>query len=424
MSLQFSIISRVQNLGYNQSMETQRLKNNRVLYAFYEKLLSISTTLLLFYNILRKSPRNSCVYILHQGGFGNIPMQADLFLRYKCKEGYVALLYTPGRHNPTIRKLYSHRLFAINRSRLFWKFREERVAVELSAIRWLKCIFSIALLRRSIWQLSDIKPIAHNLGINVDGESRFWPQKLWYLSAPRSHEFTPDVRYCFPEEYRIIEERVPGKSCALYLRKKGSPKKFSDFSRNGKTLAEYKLLIEELACLDRVILLYGDVTDSEIESCTQSEVVITYKKMGIKKHVWDVLAPLFSDFTIGSSGGGLQVPISAGKKILLLDAFGYWNWFPNTLHSFKTVVDHDGVTINPINYLIHDNEMSLLESLIVQLSPPALDIRILHEFLPLLQNWPSIDNFTRKIQHESLVHYAPGALISKEWKKWNHILQK
>lgn len=393
----------------------------RILHAIYGFLILLSVFYLLITNILKKSPRKSQVFIIHQGGFGNIPMQSDLFLRYITHQGYIALLFSPNRHNPTIQRIYGKQFFVINRASFSTKFQGESLSVELRAIALLKFVLSFGWAKRTIWQLHDLKQKAIPFGIDTQEPFQFWRQKLWYLSAKDYRTSDLNVQNYFSAEFQLLRGAFSGRVCSLYLRKKGSPEKLSNFWRSGKSLYEYDPMLTELKKLKFSTLVYGDVDDLELDFCTRFMEVFSYRDLGIEKEIWNIIAPIFAEFTIGNSGGGLQIPISFGRKILLIDAFGYWNWFPNTLHSFKSIFDSSGNLINPYKYLINDQEFGELESFEIRLSHPLLDIRILHEFLSLFPKWPKVDEFAAPIQKNSLVHHAPGAVISREWLKWNRI---
>lgn len=384
----------------------------------FEIALTAYYSIILVLKIIYRTPNLSQIYIFHLGGFGNTLMQTDLYLRYICKSGFVVMLYSKNRHNVIIQNLYENKFILVRRPLSWCNLDYERPNIELRVIKIVKKILFVGISRRNIWQLSDLKPIARIHGINTNEVLAHWRQKLWYMSVS-GKKFERSINNKFFElEINLMRKKISGRVCSIYLRNKGSLSDFKSHARNGKSLTEYIPLIEELIRLNFTIFLYGDITTSEITSLSGFQKVFTYKNMKLNKSIWDIFAPFYSEFTIGSSGGGLQIPISLGKKILLLDGFGYWNWFPNTLHSFKLILGKNGTILNPLKYLHDDLNFDLVRSLVVKNSPSELDLRVLHEFIEYLRNWPTVDSYTRKIQVESLVHFAPGAIISREWMNW------
>lgn len=378
--------------------------------------------LVLFIVALTKTPRGSTIYILHMGGFGNIVNQADTFFSNVDKNGFIICLYTPMRHNPEVKRLYGTRFLLVNRGAIIKGFRYENKVIECSAISKVKKLLSRSFLTRSLCQLQDLKHIAMKKGIDVNDEGwGFWKSKLWFINLPRDNASVSFLRKQFFEEFKVLDNVLGKNVCSLYLRKKGNPNVLKDYCRNNKDLEMYLPILEQLKELNFSVLVYGDVSSRDLDVCSNLSWVHTFIDFGLSKPVWDVFAPVYSDFTIGASGGGLQIPVSLGKKILLLDAFGYWNWYPNCLHSFKTIANEEGGVVNPTRFLINDTYTDEFDQLTIRNQTSELDIRVLLEFMSLLSRWPLRDSLLNNIQSKSISHFATGAIISREWLLHNEV---
>lgn len=393
-----------------------------ILRKLYQITHLLYVILVLLIVALLKTPRDANIYILHIGGFGNVVNQSDIFLSNIDGDGFIIWLYTPLRHNPEVKRLYGSRFIPVNRGAIFRGFRYENAAIECSAISKVKPLLSKSILRRNLFQLQDLKYIATKKGFETEDDRwGFWKNKLWFLNLPRNNASLPFLRRQFSEEYRILDDALGDKVCSLYLRKKGEASVFNDYCRNNKDLEMYLPILEKLKELSFSVLVYGDLSSRDMDVCSRLSWVHTFHDFGLSKPVWDIFAPVYSIFTIGASGGGLQIPVSLGKKVLLLDAFGYWNWFPNCLHSFKSITNNGGAILNPIHFLINDTDTDELAQLTIQFQPSELDVRVLLEFMSLLPNWPIRDFLINKIQPESISHFASGAIISREWLLHNEV---
>lgn len=344
-----------------------------------------------------------------------------MFFSNVDKNGFIICLYTPMRHNPEVKRLYGTRFVMVNRGAIIRSFRYENLVIECSAISKLKNLFSRSFLTRSLYQLQDLKHIAMKKGIDVIDEEWLWKSKLWFINLPRDNASLSFLRKQFFEEFKVLDNALGKNVCSLYLRKKGNPRILKDYCRNNKDLEMYLPILEQLKELNFSVLVYGDLSSRDMNVCSNLSWVHTFIDFGLSKTVWDVFAPVYSDFTIGASGGGLQIPVSLGKKILLLDAFGYWNWFPNCLHSFKTITNEEGVVVNPTRFLMNDTYTDEFDQLTIEYQSSELDIKVLLEFMSLLPRWPRRDSLINNIQSKSVSHFAAGAIISREWLLHNEV---
>jgi hypothetical protein len=121
---------------------------------------------------------------------------------------------------------------------------------------------------------------------------------------------------------------------------------------------------------------------------------------------------------LGSPGGGLLIPVKFGRKILVLDGFGYWFAVPNAMHSYKLVFTKDGELISPLQLIKNSPwELNFPPDSVIKFIPVEILKNILEEFYSQLNSW-AVNNQNLEINQECWLNISPDAIISRNYLKF------
>lgn len=378
--------------------------------------------------IIYKQISSNSFYILNVGGFGHTITQAETYYEYLDNSGKVICIYTPKRHNPRIDILYPDRYYLIDRSKFFWLIhpKRDRKLYEFSEriiIKFLTYMFNFLYRRPYIYNWDSIIKLVSPENSGIYGQGVL---ELFYRLYSRSEKLNSKQRN---KEINIEGENLilhlnrhfgSKKYCCFYFRKKGivGEDKADNYSRNTRNFTDFLEIFSYLNGIGFLILLYGDTPDFGLD-LARLYGVLTYEDINISKEDWDLLAPYIGEFTIGSPGGGLILPVKFQKKILVLDAFGYHFAVPNALHAYKYILDKDLSLISPLIYIAKNPwKYDFPASFEIRYLPVSLLIDILKEFLDYLSHWPTSNMTFVEIHEHSWLTIAPGALISEKFLEY------
>jgi hypothetical protein len=378
--------------------------------------------------IIFKQTNSSSFYILNIGGFGHTITQAETYYEYLDNSGKVICIYTPKRHNPKIDILYPDRYYLINRSKFFWLIdpKHERALYEFSErviIKFLTYLFNRFRRRTYIYNWDSIIKLVSPVKLRIYGQGilelffRLFSNSETLDSKPWNKE----INIVGENLILQLKRKFDGKKyCCFYFRAKGvaGEDKADNHSRNTRNFTELLDIFAYLKSIGFLILLYGDIPDNGLDEA-RLHGVLTYEDMSISKDIWDLLAPSIGEFTIGSPGGGLMLPVKFRKKILVIDAFGYHFAVPNALHAYKYIVDENLSLVSPLTYIaktpwIYD----FPESFTIRYLPVPLLIEILKEFLGYINHWPDSNITYFEIHEHSWLTISPGALVSEKFLEY------
>lgn len=394
----------------------------RVILFMLLHLVFIFKVLVLF---ILKNRTKSSIFILNVGGFGHTITQADTYFNYIDPNGIVFALLTPKIHNFKISMIYVNNYHALDRTKYFTLIdsKKERLAFHLSELIALRIVFIIFAFFPNIPKLHDWRSIValvpqrklgtHGRGVldlfyrmqrnDVRGGSKN------YINFEVCNRLTTDLKNKFPGK----------RFCAFYFRNKGieGQDHKDNYSRNTRTLNDFIPLFEYLKNLGFMILLYGD-SPSSFKHQAKRYGVVFFDDVGWEKDKWDIWAGGISEFTLGSPGGGLLIPVKFGRKILVLDGFGYWFAVPNAMHSYKLVFTKDGELISPLQLIKNSPwQLDFAPDSVIKFIPVEILKNILEEFYSKLNNWPD-NNQSLEINEDCWLNIAPGAIISNNYLKF------
>lgn len=344
-------------------------------------------------------------------------MQADVFLEYIDREGYIILLCNPKRHSKNVNLLYGSKYKVIE---AYWPRLpfEGDVRLDRLLFRVLKYLLRLVK-RQNLFGWLDLLEYSQKVKtenyLEYPGSS-YAIHKLWYISK-RPHDSWEGLK--LPEESALKIKKYFGelvessKLAAVYIRNKPDQNRVSHL-RSGKSLIESLHIIDSLIQRGFKVLIYGDVKSQHLVKVADRDI-LSYLNTAIPKELWDLLVPTISEFVVGPSGGGLQIPIKMSKPILALDVFGFWNGFPNCLHSYKIVKNKDGEIINPTFYFSHMPFEHKFQQLEIEFTPKELDLQILDEFYEALKYWPVKQKIIRFFHPGSALTFSPNARISHNY---------
>ena len=219
----------------------------------------------------------------------------------------------------------------------------------------------------------------------------------------------------------LIEKKFGSqKYCCFYFRAKGivGEDKVDNYSRNTRNFIELLEVFAYLKSIGFLTLLYGDVPDNGLDEA-RLHGVLNHDDINISKDIWDLLAPSIGEFTIGSPGGGLMLPVKFRRKILVIDAFGYFFAVPNALHAYKYITDENMKLISPLTYIGKSPwSFDFPKNSIVRYLPVSLLIEIIKEFLEYINHWPISNGTYVEIHKHSWLSISPGALISENFLEY------
>jgi len=364
-------------------------------------------------------PKGISIYFLSEQGFGHSIMQADVFLEYVDPNGYIILLLSQKRHNNYVKLLYGSNYRTLKSSYTNSSFdgdyRLDRLIVRLSRV-----ILGISK-KQKLYCWTDLLRLSERINtqnyLEYPGTS-FAVHKLWYLTkssnmvVDKAYSFTSSSDYLLFKKY-VVQSARQSRFAALYIRDKPDDNRIS-FLRSGKSLMKSLHIIDFLNKNGFTVLIYGEISPIDFNKLVGSDV-LCWVNSNISKSLWDIFAPVFSEFVVGPSGGGLQIPIKVNKPILALDTFGFWNGFPNSLLAYKIVKDENGQIVNPEKYFRNTPFETNFQGLIVESIPDDLDLKILEEFLQVLQFWTPKQKITQTFHPGCALTFSPYSRISNSY---------
>lgn len=371
--------------------------------------------------ILRES---TSIYIFNVGGFGHTISQPDTYFNYIDPDGKVIALLTPGVHNLSVSSLYLGNYYVIDRTKYFSliELKKERLAIQFSELVALKIIsfsnFSYFKLPK-IYDWRSLVSLVPEEKMGTHGKGIL---ELFYnLSIQDENaELAPNLQInndICNDLINKLRVKFPGKRfCAFYFRKKGvmGLDHVDDYTRNTRSLIDFITIFRFLQDKGFIILLYGDEPQTYRDEARASGVVFS-EDVSLEKNLWDLWAGVIGEFTIGSPGGGLLIPVKFRKKILVLDGFGFWFAVPRAMLTYKLVYSADRELISPLG-LIKSNPWQLEFPLgsTIEFLPTEVLHKVMLEFYFKLNNWPTtIDSSFA--HNECWITISPDTFISVEY---------
>lgn len=404
-----------------ESLKVLLMKPRVILFMLLHSIFVFKLLILFIF----KNRTKSSIFILNVGGFGHTITQADTYFNYIDPNGIVLALLTPKIHNLKISMIYKNNYHAIDRTKHFTLIdsKKERLAFHLSELITLRIVWFIFAFFPNSPKLYDWRSIValvprEKLGIYGKGivELFFGIQRNDVEGHFRNH-----INFQIYEKLTTdLKNKFPGnRFCAFYFRNKGLEGQDDkhNYTRNTRTLNELIPLFEYLKNLGFMILLYGD-NPSSFKQQAKRYGVVFFDDVGWEKDTWDIWVGGISEFTLGSPGGGLLIPVKFGKKILVLDGFGYWFAVPNAMHSYKLVFTKDGELISPMQLIKNSPwQLDFPPDSVIKFIPVEILKNILEEFYSQLNTWAD-NNKNLEINEECWLNIAPGAIISKKYLKF------
>jgi hypothetical protein len=215
-----------------------------------------------------------------------------------------------------------------------------------------------------------------------------------------------------------LKQRFPKKRfCSFYFRSKGveGSDHVDDYTRNSRSLMDFIPLFKHLEKEGFIILLYGDEPPA-FKSQARSNGVIFYDDVNWEKNLWDLWVGGIGEFTLGSPGGGLLIPVIFGRKILVVDGFGYWFGLPNAMHTYKLVFTANGQLLSPLTFIkLNPWQLNFSPGSSIEFLPIEVLQKVFSEFYTKLSTWPITSTFNSEIHEDNWISISPNAIVSEEY---------
>ena len=373
---------------------------------------------------------SSSVYILNIGGFGHTITQAETYFAYIDPEGKVIALLTPGAHNLNILSLYPGSYFVINRTKFFSMIdkKKERLAIQLSELVAIKILFFIRVFFFRLPKIYDWRSLVALVSNERMGSHGRGILELFYdlyrddtknALIARNH-VNSDL---YNQLINDLKQRFPKKRfCSFYFRSKGveGSDHVDDYTRNSRSLMDLIPLFKHLEKEGFIILLYGDEPPT-FKNQARSNGVVFYDDVNWGKNLWDLWVGGIGEFTLGSPGGGLLIPVIFGRKILVIDGFGYWFGLPNAMHTYKLVFTANGQLLSPLIFIKSNPwQLNFSPGSYIEFLPIEVLQKVFSEFYTKLSTWPSMNTFNSEIHEDNWISISPNAIVSEEYLRFIH----
>jgi hypothetical protein len=367
---------------------------------------------------------STSIYIFNVGGFGHTISQPDTYFNYIDPDGKVIALLTPGVHNLSVSSLYLGNYYVIDRTKYFSliKLKKERLAVQFSELVALKIISFFNFIYFKLPQIYDWRSLVSLVPDEKIGTHGKGILELFYnlSNEDKNAELVPNLQTNHSIHNDLINKlrvKFPGKRfCAFYFRSKGiiGLDNIDDYTRNTRSLIDFMPIFRFLQDEGMIILLYGDEPQTYKDEARASGVVFS-EDVSLEKNLWDLWAGVIGEFTIGSPGGGLLIPVKFRKKILVIDGFGFWFAVPRAMLTYKLVYTADKELISPLR-LVKSNpwQLKFPQGSTIEFLPAEVLFRVMIEFYSKLNNWPTPDD-TSFAHEECWITISPDAFISVEY---------
>tara|TARA_Y100000816_G_scaffold122065_1_gene85809 strand:- start:46069 stop:47160 length:1092 start_codon:yes stop_codon:yes gene_type:complete len=190
------------------------------------------------------------------------------------------------------------------------------------------------------------------------------------------------IKKYFESNYSIMNE-----SFCFYLRYKGmnsfNKEERDEFNRSSSSFEDYKKTFNYLSDLNYKIFIYGDYDYIKNKNYIQKTNIICSENLKIDSNLFCIYAAHKCDYFIGSSGGGVQFPISRKDPppLLILNALPYDDALTNATFSYKNVRNSEGNLLSAKTLLNQYSEEYEIEGCITEFHDENLILEIVKEFI-------------------------------------------
>ena len=381
--------------------------------------------------------KQKVVYVFGVGdkpGFGHLISQIHVFnTEYSGKYPVIVLSERKGTYPREATKIHANEFFFITRSKLLSILRLNRLDLRISRDDQ-KLFFSIEknLIRIiaycvkywdvNIVSFSDLVKLTQITKKSALGDRTVL--RSFYLSEKLRIDENAVLRRTMKDfevklSEKLLRDVAQNEICSLYFRSKGDPKK-EEGMRSGGSLRPWLKSIRFLSDCGYSVLIYGDEIDSIEHEMIASNGAHSAHTLGFNRDFWNIYTPLVSAFTIGNAGGGLLIPVLFGKKLCVIDCFGFWFAVPNALHSYQRLIDLHGSVISSQKYFEEvPFEIDELKPYLKKMTEDEILTTVI-EFLEIFMSGNVKLSLPQLNYHPtSWLNFAPGALISPSYIKQN-----
>ena len=387
--------------------------------------------------VILRLRKQKVVYVFGPGdkpGFGHLISQIHVFNNeYSGRYPVIILSERKGTYSRLATNLHANECFFITRGKLLSILRLNRLdlrisrddqelffSIEKKVIRVIT--YCVKFWDINIVSFSDLVKLTQTIKNSALGDRTVL--RSFYLSEKlRIDENSVTCRRMKDFEYKLSEKLLrdvaQNEICSIYFRSKGDPKK-EEGMRSGGSLRPWLKSIRFLNDCGYSVLIYGDEIDQTEHEMIASNGAHSAHTLGFKRDFWNLYTPLVSSFTIGNAGGGLMIPVLFGKKICVIDCFGFWFAVPNALHSYQRLIDLHGSVISSQKYFEEDPfAIDELKPYLKRMTEDEILTTVI-EFLEIFMH-KNVELSPPQLNYHptSWLNFAPGALISPSYIKQN-----
>ena len=110
-----------------------------------------------------------------------------------------------------------------------------------------------------------------------------------------------------------------------------------------------------------------------------------------------------------------------GRKILVIDGFGYWFGLPNAMHTYKLVFTANGQLLSPLIFIKSNPwQLNFSPGSYIEFLPIEVLQKVFSEFYTKLSSWPSMSTFNSEIHEDNWIRISPNAIVSEEYLSFIH----
>jgi hypothetical protein len=397
----------------------------------------MSSMLVKYTVVIFRLRKHKVVYAFGIGdkpGFGHLIYQIHVFnTKYSCEYPIIVLAERKNSHPRDIAILHPNKFFFIKRSRAISMLRLNSFDLRISRddqqlfFSIEKKVIGIVTYCLKYWNVNIVsfselvkltQPTENSLlGDRNVLRSFYLSKKLRIDDNAALSGRIKDFEVTLSE--KLLRDVSQSEICSLYFRSKGDPKKEEGMRSTG-SLRPWLKSIRFLSDCGYSVLVYGDEMNQ-----TEHEMIVrngahTAHTLGFNRDVWNLVTPLVSSFTIGSAGGGLLIPVLFGKRICVIDSFGFWFAVPNALHSYLRLTDSYGSVQPSQKYFERDPfAFDEIKSYLRRMTEDEILTTVI-EFLEIFLTKKVTLTLPQINYHPACwLNFAPGALISPSYIKQN-----
>ena len=387
--------------------------------------------------VILRLRKQKVVYVFGVGnkpGFGHLISQIHVFnMEYPGKYPVIVLSERKGTYSREVTMLHANDFFFIRRSKVLSILRLNRLDLRISRddqelfFSIEKKVIRIIAYCVKYWDVN-IVSFSELVTLTQPTEKSLLGDRVVLRSFYLSEKLRIDENAALSRGMKDFEATLSEKLhrdvsqneiCSLYFRSKGDPKK-EEGMRGGGSLRPWVKSIRFLSDCGYSVMIYGDEIDQTEHEMIASNGAHTAHTLGFNKDFWNLSTPLVSSFTIGNAGGGLLIPVLFGKKICVIDCFGFWFAVPNALHSYQRLIDLHGSVMSSQKYFEEDPfAIDELKPYLRRMTEDEILTTVM-EFLKIFISKKATLSLPQLNYHPtSWLNFAPGALISPSYIKQN-----